>query len=104
MRGNAQAERGAEIMVWLAGKKIFHHVFDVGFERVDIPIQVSFEFEVQDNFFVHNTLSKQILYNKEALERRYPKLKRHLMEEAIEKTVQQGIQSYLRELGCLSDN
>ena len=89
-------------MVWLAGKKILHHVFDLGFERVDIPIRVSFEFEVQDGFFVHNSLSKQILYNKEALERRYPKLKRDLLENAIEKTVQEGIKIYLKEFGYLT--
>ena len=59
-------------MVWLVEKKIFHHQFDLGFEGVAIPIRVKFEFEVRDGALVPDSLSKNVLYNQSALEKRYP--------------------------------
>jgi hypothetical protein len=35
-------------MVWLVEKKTFYHFLDLGFESVEIPIRVKFEFEVKD--------------------------------------------------------
>ena len=35
-------------MVWMVEKKIVHHVLDMGFEQVEIPVRVNFEFEVME--------------------------------------------------------
>jgi len=35
-------------MVWVVEKKVVHHMLGLGFERVDIPIRVKFEFEVEE--------------------------------------------------------
>ena len=43
-------------MVWLLEKQIFHHILDLGYEGVAIPIRVKFEFEVQDGRFVPDSL------------------------------------------------
>jgi hypothetical protein len=56
-------------MVWAVEKKIVHHVLDMGFERVEIPVRVKFEFEVMEGILVPNTLSKEILYNQNAIKR-----------------------------------
>ena len=53
-------------MVWLVEKKILYHVFDLGFEGVEIPIRVGFEFEVKEGALVPDSLCKNILYNRAA--------------------------------------
>lgn len=50
-------------MVWLAEKKVFHYILDMGFERLEIPVRVKFEFEVKEGVLIEETLSKKILYN-----------------------------------------
>jgi hypothetical protein len=88
-------------MVWVLEKKVFHHRIDLGFESIEIPIRVKFEFEVRQGAFVQDSILVQSLYNKKALEKRYPKLKGDLLESRINKTVEQGIHSYLKECGYL---
>jgi hypothetical protein len=91
-------------MVWLVDKKIFHHVFDLGFERVKIPIRVKFEFEVKDGSLVSDSISIQQLYNRQALEKRYPSLNPGLLDSAIDKTVKEEINKYLLKSGYLKDD
>jgi hypothetical protein len=90
-------------MVWLVEKKIFRHILDMGFERVEIPVRVKFEFEVKEGVFVPDTLTKEILYNQGTIERRYPKLNRASLDRAIEETVEDGIREYIRQYGLLPD-
>jgi hypothetical protein len=42
-------------------KKILNHVLDMGFECVEIPVRIKFEFEVKERVFVPDTLSKETL-------------------------------------------
>jgi hypothetical protein len=88
-------------MVWIVEKKVFHHVLDIGFERVRIPIRVKFEFEVKEGFLVPDSMSIHTLYNKQALQKHYPKLKSESLERSIDKKVQQEIHKYLKEYGFL---
>jgi hypothetical protein len=90
-------------MVWILEKKIFYHLFDLGFEAVEIPIRVKFEFEVREGALVADSLSKNVLYNQLALERRYPSLDRARLQHSIEKTVQGEIDRYLRRCGYLRE-
>lgn len=46
-------------MVWVVENKIVHHVLYMGFERVEIPVRVKFEFEVKEGVFVSGSLSKR---------------------------------------------
>ena len=84
-------------------KKIVHHVLDMGFERVGIPVRVKFEFEVKEGFFVPDTLSKETLYNQKAVLKRFPMVKLPLLDREIEKKVQEEIIDYLRRCGLLQE-
>ena len=88
-------------MVWMVEKKIVHHVLDMGFERVEIPVRVKFEFEVREGIFVSDSLSKETLYNQKAVLNRFPTVKLPLLDREIEKTVQHEIMDYLRQCGLL---
>jgi hypothetical protein len=86
-------------MVWIVEKKVVHHILGLGFERVKIPVRVTFEFEVKEGVFVPDSLSIHTLYNRSALERRYPNLDPVSMESSINSTVRQEIMAYLRDCG-----
>lgn len=86
-------------MVWVVEKKVFYHLLDLGFESIEIPVRVKFEFEIKEGLFVRDSISFQILYNRQALEKYYPNLKSECLEKAIDKTVQKGILNYLKAHG-----
>lgn len=88
-------------MVWLTEKKVFHHLLDLGFERVDIPIRVKFLFRLKDGYLDPGSLSKEILYNRAALQRRYPELDSFRLERSIQDKVEEEIQAYFRASGFL---
>jgi hypothetical protein len=88
-------------MVWVVEKKIVHHILDMDYEQVEIPVRVKFEFEVMEGILVPNTLSKETLYNRTAIEKRYPKVKLDSPDRAIERTVENEIMEYLRQCGLL---
>ena len=88
-------------MVWVVEKKVVHHMLGLGFERVDIPVRVKFEFEVENGSFVPDSLSTHTVYNRNALERRYPGLDVGSLEDSIEKTVKKGILEHLKKCGFL---
>ena len=90
-------------MVWLVEKKVFHHFLDLGFERVEIPVRVKFEFEVKEGVLVPDSISKTMVYNRPALEKHYPNLDLARLQRSIEKKVESKIHTYLRECGYLRE-
>jgi len=90
-------------MVWIAEKKVFHHFLDLGFERVEIPIRVKFEFKLTDGCLDPDSLSREILYNREALQNRFPDLDRFKLEQSILENVDKEIFGYFRECGFLKE-
>lgn len=90
-------------MVWLVEKKIFYHMIDLGFERVNIPIRVKFEFEVKEGAFVFDSIVINTLYNKQILEKRYPQLKTERLDQSIDKAVKKRIRNYLIDNGLINE-
>ena len=90
-------------MVWLVEKKVFHHLLDLGFERVEIPVRVKFEFEVKEGSLVPDSISKTMLYNRPALEEHFPDLDPVRLQRSIEKKVDNEIRAYLEACGYLSE-
>ena len=90
-------------MVWIVEKKVVHHMFGSGIERVKIPVRVTFEFEVKEGAFVPNSLSSRTVYNRTALEKRYPNLNLASLENAIDNTVSKEIRAYLRDCGFIEE-
>ncbi len=90
-------------MVWVLEKKIVHYVLDMGFERVEIPVRVKFEFKVKEGVFVTDSLSKETLYNRHAVQKHFPTVKLPLLDREIEKTVENKIMDYLKQCGFVPD-
>lgn len=85
--------------MWLLEKKIFHHILDLGYEGVAVPIRVKLEFEVRDGRYVPDSLEYQALYNKDALLNRYPNINVERLAKDIDKTVSREIRFYLERSG-----
>jgi hypothetical protein len=90
-------------MLWVAEKKVFHHFLELGFERVEIPIRVKFEFKLTDGCLDPDSLTREILYNRKVLHKRYPDLDGIKLEQSIAEKVDREILAYLRECGFLKD-
>jgi hypothetical protein len=90
-------------MIWMVEKKVFQLVFDLGFERVEIPVRVKLEFEVKEGNLVLDSLTKTMLYNKQLLERRYSNLDQASFQRSIERKVDNEIQKHLQEHGFLAE-
>jgi hypothetical protein len=84
-------------MIWMVEKKVFQLVFDLGFESVEIPVRVKFEFEVKEGTLVPDSLTKSMIYNKQLLERRFPHLDQASLQRSIERKVDNEIQKYFHE-------
>jgi len=91
-------------MVWIVEKKVVHHVLGLGFEKVTIPVRVTFEFEVKEGAFLPDTLTIRRLYNRTILEKRYPDLGLASLERAIDTRVNKEIMTYLRDCGFLNED
>ena len=91
-------------MVWVREKKTVHHVLDMGFERVEIPVRVKFQFEVKQGLYVADSLSKETLYNQKAVAKHLPMVSPSWLETEIEKTVDKKIMDYLGQCGFLPDS
>ena len=89
-------------MVWVVAKKVFYHILDMGFESVGIPVRVKFEFEIKEGILVPGNLSFESLYNKQAVGRHYPGVKKESLQKEIQKTVQLEIRKYLQSGGYVS--
>lgn len=86
-------------MVWAAEQMVVHVQVDCGVECARVPVRVKFEYEVQDGLFTPDTLSFDMLYNRNLLEKRYPQLGLSEVELANQETVQSAILSHLRASG-----
>lgn len=71
----------------------------MGFEKAEIPVRVKFEFEVKKGTPVPATLSKEILYNRKAVEAHYPKVRLDSLDRAIEEMVEHELGEDLRQWG-----
>ena len=91
-------------MLWMTEKKVFHHFLDLGFERVEIPIRVKFQFGLLNGALVPHSLSKDILYNQSALQNRYPDLDGSKLQRSIEEKVDQEILRYFKVCGFLRED
>jgi hypothetical protein len=76
---------------------------DVGFKRVKIPVRVKFEYGLKGGAFVPDSLSTHTLYNKKALDKRYPPLNLASLDISIDKTVNKEIFKHLKECRLVSE-
>jgi hypothetical protein len=76
-------------------KKVLYHLIDLGFERVTIPIRVTFEYEVKNGTYVPDSLSCQTLFNQQAIAKRYPNMAPESLKKSIDRQIKDRLKRYL---------
>ena len=76
----------------------------MGFESVGIPVRVKFELDVQDGRFIPDSLEVESIYNQQAVVRRYPSLKKDILEKQVQATIHREIRKYLHNCGYIVEN
>ena len=76
-------------------------MLDLGFESVRIPVRARFEFNLQNRPLVADSLSYQLLYNRQVLGKRYPQVKAEDLDRKIQKTVKRKVYMYLKDCGYI---
>lgn len=82
-------------MVWVVDKKIVRHVVEHDGRFAEVPIRVSFEFELTDGTVIDNSLSIDTLYNQQAVCKAFPTIDATELEEDVQRTVHQAIDEHL---------
>jgi len=87
--------------MWLIEKKVIQHRLDLGYERIQIPVRVKFEYEVKDGSVIMDSLTLHLLYNQQILEKRYPQLDLITLDASIHRTAKREILNELNQSGLL---
>ena len=87
--------------MWLVEKKVIRHKLDLGYERIQIPVRVKFEYEVKDGSAIINSLTLHLLYNQQILAKRYPQLDLLALDASIHRTAKREILNELNQSGLL---
>ena len=93
---------GALAVLWVVDKKVVKHTVWAGAALVEVPIRVRFEFALNAERFVAGTLSRNVLYNRPALLRRFPRLDAAWLDGDIERAVDRALVEYLKFRGYAS--
>jgi len=87
--------------MWLVEKKVIKHRLDLGYERIQIPVRVKFEYEVKEGSVIMDSLMLHLLYNQQILKKRYPQLDLISLDASIHQTVKREILNELNQSGLL---
>jgi len=86
-------------MIVVIDKKVVKHLVETGDGLLEIPVRVSFEYHVENNRFVDGTMKREILYNRGAVRKHFPRLDDEALECDISSTVDRSLAESLRYAG-----
>ena len=86
-------------MLWVVDKKVVRHTIDVGAGLVEVPIRIRFEYCLREERFVDGTLTRDFLYNRPELLRRFPELQPGVVDADIERAVNRTMVEHLKFSG-----
>ena len=91
-------------MLWVVDKKVIRHTVDAVSALVDVPIRIRFEYCLRDERFVEGTVTREFLYNRPELVRRFPGLEAAGLDADIERAVDRAIIEHLKFAGYAAGN
>ncbi len=85
-----------EAMVMVVDKKVVKHVVQTGDGLLEIPVRISFEYEIESARFVDGTMSREYLFNRAAVLKHFPRIDAGELDEEIEHIVDRSLEEHLR--------
>ncbi|MBD3649048.1 MAG: hypothetical protein HUJ31_16710 [Pseudomonadales bacterium] len=83
-------------MVMVVDKKVVKHVVQTGDGLLEIPVRIKFEYEVQSARFVDGSMSREYLFNRQAVIKHFPRLDPDALDREIENVVDRCLEEHLR--------
>ena len=91
-------------MLWVVDKKVVRHMVDAGAVLVEVPIRIRFEYCLRDARLVEGTVTREFVYNRPELVRRFPGLEADGLDVDIEHAVDRAIMEHLMFAGYARGN
>jgi hypothetical protein len=91
-------------MLAVVDKKVVKHLANTGGALLEIPVRVSFQYNIDNGEFINSSMERKILYNQAAALRRLPRMDAQTLDEDIENTVDQMLIEHLRYAGHATDS
>lgn len=86
-------------MVMVVDKKVVKHVVQIGDGLLEIPVRIKFEYEIQAARFVDGTMTREYLFNRQAVVKHFPRINPEELDQAIEEVVDRSLEEHLRYSG-----
>lgn len=86
-------------MVLVVDKKVVKHLVETGDGLLEIPIRVKFEYRIEDQRFIDGSMTRDFLYNRQAVEKHFPGMDMSRLDNEISATVDQSLEEGLRYQG-----
>lgn len=77
-------------------KKVVKHVLEAGDGLLEIPVRIAFEYEVESARFVDGSMSREYLFNRQAVLKHFPRIETERLDREIENVVDRSLEEYLR--------
>ena len=82
-------------MIWIVEKIVVPHLLSRENRLAEVPLRISFEFAVEENVVVSESISVKVIYNAGLANRRFPELGKDAMSEEIKVTAQSAVTEHL---------
>lgn len=83
-------------MVMVVDKKVVKHVVEIGDGLLEIPVRIAFEYEVESARFVDGSMSRDYLFNRQAVLKHFPFIETERLDREIEDIVDRSLEEHLR--------
>lgn len=83
-------------MVMVVDKKVVKHVVETGDGLLEIPVRIAFEYEIESARFVDGSMSREYLFNRQAVLKHFPRIETERLDREIEDVVDRSLEEHLR--------
>ena len=86
-------------MIVVIDKKVVKHLVETGDGLLEIPVRVKYEYSLEDRRFVDGSMKRELLYNRKAVRKHFPRIDTAQLDRDISATVDQSLEESLRYEG-----
>lgn len=83
-------------MVMVVDKKIVKHLVRAGDGLLEIPVRIRFEYRIESARFVDGSMTREYLYNRQAVLKHFPRIDSEELDRDIEAVVDRSLEEHLR--------
>ena len=82
-------------MVWVVDKKIVRHLITRDRKMIEVPVRVTFEYQLEDNELVEKSLTTKVIYNEKGIAKIFPGIDLKQTKIEVNETVDKEIREHI---------